>query len=592
MFSCDKVITIPQYKETCWFNAILMALFYSQHSRKLFYHHFEGKKDKFSRIMNNIMKQNYIKTEQTIEYFKFMKPENILRYINIENKKDFYKIFKEKKSYGYKFINSFLPYFLKSLDKNILDIIIYKNNFYANYYSMTAPLIMDYKPPEINRWIGISKNPEYIIVNKITGSDDNLYKQLFTLDYEAYPFIEQILNLKNHNIDIKGLLNLNDEIYYNGNKYVLDSIILINYNNLKIGHAISGITCKNKRYVYNGWMRTTNDAALTKNISNRTLPCELMEFNWNIKKDHKFCLNPNLCKLDPINLDEHCFSFKNINKATLIYVRANTAIKSIDTNISTTSSITLPSLKSNSSNFSEVNLHHDLSIKKIMYIYDRTKRRDTQNEYKKTLKELKGLKGPKKECNKFTYDTSYIDCILVAFFNNKNLTIEELFFNNKSIKNKHVISIINEFKSYYENKTFNKKKLIKAIQMYYNDFIKQNPEYPKIIWSRGVYNFTDIIILLQQIFNFKKKLIEILLAYNEKFKIISKQETTIKTIKITKLKLNPEMISASAIIARSDNKYKCFYKCYNEWYDNDKIIKDIYNHIKSHKYKIVSCVYY
>ena len=32
---CNKVITIPQYEPTCWFNAILMAILYSQNSRKL-----------------------------------------------------------------------------------------------------------------------------------------------------------------------------------------------------------------------------------------------------------------------------------------------------------------------------------------------------------------------------------------------------------------------------------------------------------------------------------------------------------------------------------------------------------------------------
>ncbi len=32
---CNKVVTIPQYNETCWFNTILMSLLYSQNSRKL-----------------------------------------------------------------------------------------------------------------------------------------------------------------------------------------------------------------------------------------------------------------------------------------------------------------------------------------------------------------------------------------------------------------------------------------------------------------------------------------------------------------------------------------------------------------------------
>jgi hypothetical protein len=104
------------------------------------------------------------------------------------------------------------------------------------------------------------------------------------------------------------------------------------------------------------------------------------------------------------------------------------------------------------------------------------------------------------------------------------------------------------------------------------------------------------MILLQKIFKFDKVLLQILLSYDEKFKIIAKKETTIKTIKITKLKPNPkpdlDSLPLSSIIARSNDKYKCFYKCKTKWYDNDKIIDDINNHIKSHKYKIVSYIYY
>ena len=125
MTSCSNVITIPQYRGTCWFNSILMSIFYSQHSRKLLYHHFEGKKDKFSKIMNNIIKHIYIKKEKTIEYFKFMKPENILKYIN-GNTTELYKEFRISKTYSYE-IEAFLPFFLKNLNKNVLDIILHND---------------------------------------------------------------------------------------------------------------------------------------------------------------------------------------------------------------------------------------------------------------------------------------------------------------------------------------------------------------------------------------------------------------------------------------------------------------------------------
>jgi hypothetical protein len=133
MFSCDKVITIPQTSDICWFNAILMAIFYSQYSRKLLYHNFEGKKDKFSRIMNDIIKHNYIRTGQVIKYFEFMKPQNILKYINVD-KTDLLKEFKTRKSYNIKNIETFLALFLNSLGKNILDIIALNFVLMLTYY--------------------------------------------------------------------------------------------------------------------------------------------------------------------------------------------------------------------------------------------------------------------------------------------------------------------------------------------------------------------------------------------------------------------------------------------------------------------------
>lgn len=34
---CNRVIFWTQYGPTCWFNAVLIAIFYSQHSRNMLY---------------------------------------------------------------------------------------------------------------------------------------------------------------------------------------------------------------------------------------------------------------------------------------------------------------------------------------------------------------------------------------------------------------------------------------------------------------------------------------------------------------------------------------------------------------------------
>ena len=724
MTSCSNVITIPQYRGTCWFNSILMSIFYSQHSRKLLYHHFEGKKDKFSRIMNNIIKHVYIKKEKTIEYFKFMKPENILKYIINADKtglfQELFQEFKRRKSYTTNNIYTFLPFFLKQLGKNVLDIIIYNDNCYANYYSMLPIVIQTLSYERIlDKWNGISdEEPDYIIVHKLIDKNTNLYTKLFLDDLRKNSKLESTLNLKTYGIDIIGLIDLDDVIFYNGNRYILDSVLLFNYNASEInqGHAITGITCNNTHYVYNGWMRTTIDASMPTNFDNNILPCELMQFNWNVKDDKQFCLNSKLCKIDESDKKKMCFSFNNNNYSILIYVK-DTSSKSQNTSISS-SSLTLPSLKS--SDFSEVdsglidddykkarkqrkinqeeykrlyvtkinlelikynsnyyitideyldkenllsiknpnqiiidNLETDTlglgDIKQLEYVLninnysadiqlrenkpnliyngsdyvlfsstngmniyklsEKNKKKyfktpiklkpvckffsDTEKElsnfkkksYNETyLQELENfLDFTKDEIEVKTESTcvvsgggynnnTYVDCILAVFFSKKNLTIEELFFKKKKpLKNENAIIIRNEFKSYYETKKYDKSKLMKAIQNYYNDYINS----PKIQWSRGKYYFTDLIILLQKIFNFNKTKIKIVLSYNEKFKIIEKQETTIKTITITK---NPDIKpKIKAIITRIKDKYKYF---------------DNINDYLKEKSKIVSCVYY
>jgi len=723
MFSCDNVITIPQYRNTCWFNAILMAIFYSQHSRKLLFHYFEEKKDKFSRIMNHIIKHNYIRDEEANKYFEFMGPENILKYIN-GDKTELFKRFRKNKNYGY-YSDTFLPFFLRSLNKKFLDIIIYEDNCYANFYSTLPPFFTNiYKEDgktlniDFEKWSDIDSETttDYIIINKLSPSDDtslSLYREMFLEEYYNSERLEDI-NLKHFDIDINiDVHHFNNEIYYNGVRYVLDSVLLTNNNSFEIdsGHEIAGITCKNNRYVYNGWFRTTNDAGMPANFGSLLLPCELMKFDWDVNNDVKFCLDKKRCKLGNIHdKTQMCFSFNDNNYTTLIYVKDTSFSSLEDVNLPQLSSLTLPSLKSNTSDFSELEDEGNDE-----YIINRKRRKQKQEEYKKTakksnklsfikfksnyylnkddlltivnpnqisiydmkfdylgishIKELEyllninsynniklnvnddnntleyndytyrlsieeqedgmrlyelidktgeikiqaqpTLKKVKEGCSIHTKDeflkfkslgiasssylqdimkilnirsedyyneddrriaegmqsitgennTSYIDCMLLAFFNNKNSTIEELFF-KKQLKNKYEIAIQNEFKSYYKYKHYDKINLLKAIQEYYNDFISQNPEFPKIQWARGKYNFTDLIILLQMIFNFNKNKIKISLSYNEKYKIIAKKELTIKAIKITKLKSSsslPLSLPLKAIIVRQKDKYECIH---------------------------------
>jgi hypothetical protein len=122
------------------------------------------------------------------------------------------------------------------------------------------------------------------------------------------------------------LTSLKEKIYYHGIEYNLDSVILANWNKKKIGHAIAGISCKKKKYIYNGWTRTSMDPLMIDKAITRNIPCELMPYDWNIKKHGDFCLNSKKCIPDILKTKKEakqvdlCFNFSK-GKRVLVYVR-------------------------------------------------------------------------------------------------------------------------------------------------------------------------------------------------------------------------------------------------------------------------------
>ena len=133
----------------------------------------------------------------------------------------------------------------------------------------------------------------------------------------------------------KSIQSMDEQIFYRGYEYNLDSVILgdvgetVQYNPY---HNIAGITCKKTRYVYNGWTRISMDPAMVNAKIARDIPCELMNHDWNMKDDVDYYLDTNNCQLALITEKtrnmELTFNFSK-GYRTLIYVRkSNTKSKS------------------------------------------------------------------------------------------------------------------------------------------------------------------------------------------------------------------------------------------------------------------------
>ena len=325
---CDNVISLKQYGPTCWFNSILMALLYSDESRKLLLKKSKewNKKIEVLNTINYILHHKYLRTDKAFkdyEYFDKIRPEYILKELYKYNNKKFI-IDPDVNKHGYKsalYIRKI--YKLLGVKVLYLDLDLKTKNIYYSIYNNIK--VVSFDGTKINMQINI-KNQSTI--NKYLNDPDVIIINTKPFEIKTYPYWYKINNNASYEnyADLAKFANLNYEITNNKNIYQQDSVLLTDYNSVVGGHSIAGITCRNDRYVYNGWTRTTIDPNLKKNTvkadfqKHINIPCELMKFDWNVKTDKEFCLNRKKCILDAMDINQLCFSF-NKGDREVIYVK-------------------------------------------------------------------------------------------------------------------------------------------------------------------------------------------------------------------------------------------------------------------------------
>jgi len=326
---CENVISLKQYGPTCWFNAILMAVLYSEGSRKLLLEKSESwdKTIKVFRTLAFILKNKYLRTDnisQDYAYFDKVRPEHILKQLHQYNRKKFHelKIFR----YGY-YSSLYIRKIYKLLGAKVLFLDLVNDKlFYSRHNNVTridtsASFIIQDKP--ILTILKHFEDPDVIIIRMLSQGDD--------IDFTPYPLHYDLYYLLDNNYitekTYNSLFRLGKNITYKDDTYTQDSVLLTNWNNmhLKKGHSITGITCEKERYVYNGWTRTTIDPNMKKtseDIEDIEIPCEIMKFDWDIHKNTNFCLNLQKCILDTMKIDvkDLCFSF-NKGRREIIYIK-------------------------------------------------------------------------------------------------------------------------------------------------------------------------------------------------------------------------------------------------------------------------------
>jgi hypothetical protein len=355
---CSRILTPIQVGPICWFMATFVAMFYSQRSRKLLLEASEdwgdGGNDRLFRFLRYILNNRYLKVGEDIENYKKFSDDffiQILELLYKNNKNIFPYNPKEILSGFYPDIYLGRLYKLLNVDYKIFDYINYKiyykhyqrkynvlsySNFNKEYDNILEFEINDKKILELNIYKSIENLNKHILekdknkfkyvdndiappiliirhlkidglfnskifeMNKLLISNKIIYNDEMNDDISEVPLrYTEEKNEKDENDKRKKIFDelssMKEKIIYNKKEYILDSIILQNYNYTSNNHAICGITCKNNKYIYNGWSGISNDPSITQNIT-RNIPCGLMKYDWDTKKDEDFTIIPNYCK--------------------------------------------------------------------------------------------------------------------------------------------------------------------------------------------------------------------------------------------------------------------------------------------------------
>jgi len=338
IFECSTVFTIPQFTDTCWFNTILTTILYSQYSRELLLNdnkfEIEQHTNVFYNIINTILKYNYKNSIDTLRLFNlYFKPENLIKLLvsnynlNIDPTAAFYP-------------QCFLPFFIKVLGKTYISLD-YSHDISKGYFSNynISKFIYNYKQDvrnyftELQLWDSLIQeskslyNPDYIIIT--IGADyDNFFDNNKNYLIQKYGIDVASQYISNNITIFDTNKKIMEEINYYGNKYILDSCILGNYNaadtttNNLGGHVIAGIRCKDQKFVYDSSIfNSINDSGIQEFFS-----CPVINHDWDVNNDDiAFRSDEKICTLIQIDskkplINDFSFSFGK-GLRVLIYVK-------------------------------------------------------------------------------------------------------------------------------------------------------------------------------------------------------------------------------------------------------------------------------
>lgn len=239
----DQIKGLVQFRDNCWFNSLLMCLFFSDGGR---------------RLMNQL-RPGWIKN-------------------NVRSRSALYNVFTymmEMPHYNTDIINTIdsnmILSMLHAYDANIFEHPGYEGGSGILYSKKLLEFLgmregyHEFRFFSINNMIYVEKdgNPDAYLESEtqIQGYISDNIRRFSRVDMVAV-----FLNIRPLFPMPLKLLDM-----------TLDSLYLANYNKASFSHAISGITCGGKRYVYDGQRAALYDT--------------LKPFDWHLPKKHSFVMS-------------------------------------------------------------------------------------------------------------------------------------------------------------------------------------------------------------------------------------------------------------------------------------------------------------
>jgi len=301
MNDCYDISILPNYNEHCWLNTILMCVLYSQYSRDMLINiSIHWKDDIFLNIIRNIINSYYSNKKNVDIFYHSIIPAKLLYEIILDasSSKKGSNNLKSLKWTEYNIID-----FYRFLGVNCVDVIYYNDRYLLNYLSKKP--YSDSEPPEVvilfhQDLTNIAKNYSKHHPSGSGSSSSNRF----------------ILDAKKAG----SIATYGDEIEFMGTTYILSSCIVNNNDEGYRYHSTAGLICNGKKVVYNSYINKGNN------------PCSLINYDWDVRRNHEMCLNPNECELsfkyNIKRVKDLCFSFGSGNRY-LIYIQKSKTDTSI-----------------------------------------------------------------------------------------------------------------------------------------------------------------------------------------------------------------------------------------------------------------------